>query len=100
MNPAVLELALRKQRLQIDGERLRDELARHAGGIRPAFAGVDAATDALRWLRAHPQVTVAVGTALVVSRPKRAWRWIKRAFFGWQAWRKLRDFLDTPAPAR
>jgi hypothetical protein len=38
MNPAVLELALKKQRLQIAGDALRADFARHANGLRPALA--------------------------------------------------------------
>lgn len=97
MNTSALELALRKQRLQIESERLRDDLAYHALGMRPVFDGVDLARDALRWLRNHPEVTVAVGTALIVSRPRRVWTWSKRAFVGWQTWRRLRRLFTGPS---
>lgn len=95
-----LELALRKQRLQIAGDGLRIDLARHAAGLAPAFTGADRAVEAVRCLRRHPQVAVAAGVALIVARPSRAWRWGRRAFFGWQAWRRWRNFLDSPPTAR
>ena len=98
MNPATLELALKKQRLQIAGDTLRKDFGRHAGGLRPVFSGADVAVDAAYWLRAHPQVVVAAGVALLVAKPSRVWRWGRRAFVGWQAWRKLRALLETRPP--
>lgn len=97
-NPA-LELALRKQRLQIAGEGLRRDVARHAAGLTPVFTGADVAVEGVRWLRRHPHAVVAAGVALIVARPRRAWRWGRRAFVGWQAWHRVRDFLDRPAAA-
>ena len=93
MNDTVLELALKKQRLQIASDALRDDLGRYATGLRPLFSGADLAVDGVRWARRNPQFVVAAGVALLVARPKRAWRWARRAFFGWQAWQKLRQFL-------
>lgn len=94
MNSDRLELALKKQRLQIASERLRSGFAQHAVGLMPAFTTVDHLAAAARWLRRHPQLVVAAGVALVVVRPRRAWRWGRRAFVGWQAWRKVRGFLQ------
>ena len=93
MNAAALELALKKQRLQIASDALRHDFGRHAAGLRPLFSGADLATEGVRWARRNPQIVVGAGVALLVARPKRAWRWARRAFFGWQAWRKLRQFL-------
>lgn len=94
MNSAALELALKKQRLQIASESLRTGFAKHAAGLMPAFRTVDHLAEAARWLRRHPQLVVAAGVALIVMRPKRAWRWGQRAFVGWQAWQKVRGFLQ------
>ena len=99
MNDTVLELALKKQRLQIASDALRDDLGRYATGLRPLFSGADLAVDGVRWARRNPQFVVAAGVALLVARPKRAWRWARRAFFGWQAWRKLRELVERRAPA-
>jgi hypothetical protein len=85
VNSATLELALKKQRLQIAGDALRIDFARHAAGLAPAFAGADYAVEGVRWVRRNP--------------PKAAWRWARRAFVGWQAWRKLRDLLERRLPA-
>ncbi len=98
MNPAVLELALKKQRLQIAGDALRADFARHANGLRPALAGADLAVDGAHWLWRHPQIVAGVSVALLVAKPSRAWRWARRAFFGWQTWRKLQALLKPVPP--
>jgi len=97
MNPTALELALKKQRLQIAGDGLRRDFARHAAGLAPAFAGADYAVEGAQWLRRHPQLLVAAGVALLVARPRRVWRWARHAFVGWQLWRKVHAML---APRR
>jgi len=97
VNATTIELALKKQRLQIASESLRSEFALCAAGLAPAFAAADCAVEGGRWLRRNPELVVAAMVALVVIRPRRAWRWARRAFIGWQAWRKLRDFADGSA---
>ena len=98
MNSVTLELALKKQRLQIASQSLRSDFGRYAAGLAPAFNGADYVVEGARWLRRHPQFIVAAGVALVIARPKRAWRWARRAFVGWQAWRKLRGFMEPGRP--
>ncbi len=98
MNPTTLELALRKQRLQIASETLRAEFGDHASGLKPLFTGADYAVEGARWVRRNPQVVVATMVALVVIRPKSAWRLARRAFVGWQVWRKFRDLVEQRQP--
>ena len=99
MNSTTLELALKKQRLQIAGDTLRADFARHAAGLAPVFAGADYAVEGIYWMRRNPQTVVAAAVALLMIRPKVAWRWARRAFVGWQAWRKLSDILERRLPA-
>ena len=99
MNSTTLELALKKQRLQIAAGGLRADFGRYAAGLAPAFGVADCAVEGVRWVRHNPQLVVAAGVALLVIRPKRAWRWARRAFIGWQAWLRLRDFLERRLPA-
>jgi hypothetical protein len=99
MNDTVLELALKKQRLQIASDALRDDFGRHATGLRPLFSGADLTVEGVRWARRNPHIVVAAGVAMLVARPRRAWRWARRAFFGWQAWQKLRDFASHHVPS-
>lgn len=95
-----LDLALKKQRLQIASAGLRRDMAQHSIGLAPIFTGADFVADAVRYLRQRPELVIAAGVALIVARPSRAWRWGRRAFVGWQAWRRLRLFLDRPPTAR
>ena len=99
MNSTTLELALRKQRLQITSESLRTDFGRCAAELAPVFAGADCAVEGTRWLRRNPQLLVVAGVALLVIRPKSVWRWARRTFVGWQAWRKLSDYLERRLPA-
>jgi hypothetical protein len=61
MNPTTLELALKKQRLQIASEGLRGDFGRHAAGLMPIFSGADFAVDGARWMRRNPQIVIAAG---------------------------------------
>ena len=99
MNGTVLELALKKQRLQIASDALRGDFSHHAAGLRPLFSGADLAVDGVQWARRNPQVVIAATVALLVARPKQAWRWARRAFIGWQAWRKFQKFVEPRIPA-
>ena len=94
MNSTTLELALKKQRLQITSENLRTDFGRYATGLAPAFAGADSAVEGARWVRRNPQLVIATTVALLVIWPKSVWRWARRAYVGWRAWQKLSDFLE------
>jgi hypothetical protein len=98
MNDTALELALKKQRLQIANDALRDDFGRYATGLMPLFSGADLTVEGVRWARRNPQLVAAAGVAFLVARPKRAWRWARRAFIGWQMWQKLRQFIPSRLP--
>lgn len=98
MDAARLELALKKQRLQLAATSLRADLSRHGSGLAPAFKVADRVVDGAVWVRHHPQVLVAATVALAVAKPRRAWRWGRRAFIGWQTWRRLQSFLEPRQP--
>lgn len=93
MNPRVLELALKKQRLQWQIAAQREELGRFGAGLAPALGAADRVREGARWLRRHPEAVAAGVTALVVARPRVVWRWARRGFFAWQAWRKLQGVV-------
>ncbi len=98
MDAVRLDLALKKQRLQLVAASLRTDIARHGSGLAPVFKAADRVVDGTVWVRHHPQVLVAAAVALAVAKPKRAWRWGRRAFIGWQTWRRLQDFLEPRQP--
>jgi hypothetical protein len=88
--------ALKKQRLQQDSQRLRDELAQHARGVAPVATAVDAARTGWRWLKAHPMVPVLLVTTVVVAKPALVWRVGKGAWAGWEAWKRWRHLVVPP----
>ena len=93
MNERLLELALRKQRLQLRSIALREQWAGHAAGLRPLLDGADRVGDGVRWLRGHPQILIAGAVALLVARPKAVWRWGRRGLAGWEVWRQANHWL-------
>ncbi|MCF8179311.1 MAG: YqjK-like family protein [Sulfuritalea sp.] len=93
MNSPAVEFALKKQRLQIASERLREDIGHYADGLSPIFSAGDYLVQGAHWVRRNPQLLVAAGVTLIVVRPKAIWRLTRRAFFTWQVWRKLNELL-------
>jgi YqjK-like protein len=98
MASTAIELALKKQRLQIASEGLRADFGRHASGLMPAFIGADMAVVGAQWVRHNREIVVAVGVALLVIRPRSAIAWARRGFVLWRVWRDFRDFLERRLP--
>jgi len=94
VSPRQVELALKKQRLQMRSAALREDFSVYASGWKPAFALADRGRAALRWLRRHPLVPVAVMAALLAARPRAVLRWARRGFVAWQTLRRLRSVLQ------
>jgi hypothetical protein len=87
-----IELALKKQRLQLRSAALREQMRGQTKALGPVFMAVDRVGNAIGWVRRHPEVIVAAVAALVVARPRRAFRWARRAFLAWQIWRRLHNW--------
>jgi len=93
--PQQVELALKKQRLQIKSAALREELAGHALALAPLFAVGDRLYGGALWLRRHPEVVVAASAVLLVARPRAVFRWARRAAVVWQGWRRVGAWLEA-----
>ncbi|MBK7684854.1 MAG: YqjK-like family protein [Rhodocyclaceae bacterium] len=93
-----LEIALKKQRLLIKSEQLRNEFGRNGRGIKPAFQVADAGVAGVRWLQRHPEVIIGVAVTLVVAKPKAVLRWSQRAYTGWKTWQQISGFLEQNRP--
>lgn len=94
MNQRILELALRKQRLQIRAEAERRDMVRHLGGVDVVLDTVDRVRDQIhdtvQWAREKaPLLSIAL-LVLLVTRPRRAIRLAQRAWVGWLIWRRVR----------
>jgi hypothetical protein len=90
MNARTLRLALRKQRVLFESERLRSDFIAGFDGIAPLLTAVDHMRDGASWLKRNTPLLLALGAGLLIARPRRAFGWLRRGFFAWQAWRKLR----------
>jgi hypothetical protein len=95
MSPRQLELALRKQRLQIRSASLREELAGQLAVFEPALAVGDRVRAGARWLRGHPEAVAAAAVAMAVARPHAVFRWARRAVFAWRALARVRGWLSA-----
>ena len=95
MSSGLLELALRKQRLQLQSAAQRDALLVAASGLAPVFAVADGVRDGARWLARHPSWLVGGLVAVLVARPRFVLRWARRSFFAWQLWRKVSEWRAT-----
>lgn len=93
MNPKLLELATRHGALQVRIAEQRRQLARHAAPLEAALNRGDTVLDGVDWLKHHPVAVGAAVAAVVVARPKRAWRWAQRGFFLWRGWQSVKDRL-------
>lgn len=99
MNRRLIELELKKQRLQFQSATLREHWARQAGGIEPVLQAVDGVGRGVAWLQRYPYVLIVAVMTLVVVRPKAVWRWTRRSFIAWQFWRRGLDWLSGHRPA-
>jgi hypothetical protein len=93
--PREIELALQKQRLQLQSAALRNTFAEHALALQPVFGLADRGRAAVLWLRRHPALPVAGLVALLVARPRAVLRWARRGWLVWLILRKLRGFLPA-----
>lgn len=98
MSPRQLELALRRQSLQLRCAEQRDALARSAKRLAPVFAATDALRNAVDYLKAHPQWVAALVAVTLVWRPWRVLRWGRRAYLAWRSWRRIRGWLERTLP--
>lgn len=95
MNSDRIELALRKQRLQLQSDILREQWRGHVAGLAPVFFTGDKIADGVRWVRRWPLVLIAGAVALGVARPRWVIRWGRRTVLAWRSWRRLRGWLDA-----
>ena len=95
MNSKLVELALKKQRLQLQSAALRDALAENARTYQSAFAVADRMRLGLAWLRRHPALPVAALVAVLVARPRAVLRLAGRGWLLWSTLQRLRATART-----
>ena len=97
MNHQLNEIHLRRGRLleRIAGQRAA--LSRDLRPVRASLSRVDRVIGRVRsvtdYIKRHPSIAALAVAGLFAVRTERAWRWTKRAFFAWRAWRAFGDKL-------
>lgn len=99
-----VDIALTKQRLQLEAAHQREALGGHAHGLQPVFEAADQVRSGFFWLRRHPEALAASVALLAATGPKPRrflWRWGQRAFIAWKLWRNSERWLTASSqPAR
>ncbi len=97
MEKKLIELSLQRGRLQerIAAQRtaLAAQLRPLAGAVDTADRGIAAARHGIDYLKRHPTEVGLTVALLAALRPRRVWRWGRRAFVAWGLWRKARTRL-------
>ncbi len=90
MNERLLQLAQRHGALKVRIAAQRRDLATHSAALAEVLSTGDRVLAGVDWLKQHPAAVGAAVTAVVVARPRRAWRWAQRGFLAWRGWQALR----------
>jgi hypothetical protein len=93
MNPKLVEFALKKQRLQIRAESQRADMMRRLEGVESTLNLVDRltdyASDTLRRARENALLLIAGAALIILLRPRRAFRLVRRVWLGWLVYRNF-----------
>lgn len=90
MDSRQIDLALRKQKLQMRADAQRADITRRLAGIDGALDRVDSLRDNLAWAKDKiPLLSVAL-LVVLAAKPKLTLRLAKRAWVGWLLVRQVR----------
>lgn len=103
MDARHVELALRKQRLQLRAETQRADIGRRLAGIDGALDRVDSLRDQLAWAKDKVPVLSVALLVVLAAKPRLTLRLAKRAWVGWLVVRQMRGgklsaLLPTAVP--
>ena len=95
MNAPLIELAVRRGRLIERIATQRASLVRCVQPVARVLHVVDRTRGGVRTttnrIKNHPAIVATALALLVILKPSRAWRWGRRSFVAWRAWRALRE---------
>ena len=89
------DLILRQQRLLAQSAQLRLALNEQTQALKKPLAWVDQVRSGMTWLSHNPQWPLGAVFVLVLLRPRRAIRWGGRLWWGWQTFRRVRNWVET-----
>ena len=90
MDSRQIDLALRKQKLQMRADAQRTDLTRRLAGIDGALDRVDSLRDNLAWAKDKVPVLSVALIVVLAAKPKLTLRLAKRAWVGWLLVRQAR----------
>ena len=90
MDPRQVELALRKQKLQLRADAQRADITPRLAGIDGALDRVDSLRDHLAWAKDKIPVLSVALIVVLAAKPKLTLRLAKRAWVGWLLVRQVR----------
>ncbi len=97
MNHRLNDLHMRRGRLLERIANQRATLGRESQPVRSALFTADRLLAivcvGVDQVKRHPGLAALAVAAFFIARPRRIWRWGKRAFFAWQTWRTVRNEL-------
>jgi hypothetical protein len=88
MNGKLTQLAARRERLVAQAAAQRTALVQDLEPWRAPLALADRGMAALRYVRRHPGLLAGAALVIVALRPRRAGKWIRFAWIGWQFGRR------------
>lgn len=89
MNERLFAIEARRARLIERAARERGEFASALQSLSRPLGFVDRCIAVAGFVVARPPLVAAIGLALVLLRPRRAFKWARRAFGIWQSYRWL-----------
>ena len=90
MDSRQIDLALRKQKLQMRADAQRTDITRRLAGIDGALDRVDSLRDNLAWAKDKVPVLSVALLVVLAAKPKLTLRLAKRAWVGWLLVRQAR----------
>ena len=93
MDPRLLELIARRERLIARAEAQRGNLARQIEPWKVPATAIDRGRAGIRFLKSHPLLMAGIAAFLVAARPRAALKWAKRGWLLWQVISGLRSRL-------
>lgn len=89
MSPKLVELALRKQRLQLHVEMQRQDMGWRFEGLTPLLDVADRVREGAHWAKEHAPLIGSAALLLILLKPRPVFRLAKRAWGGWRTFRRL-----------
>ncbi len=89
MNRRLAAIEARRARLLERAARERADVAQALQSWAQPLAFVDRCVGAIRYVVSRPPLVAGAALLLVLLRPRRAFRWVRRGFALWQGYRWL-----------